>query len=63
MSGIDFSEGSQLDFTQECERARNENLLVIRSRYRLRFGTFAGRLEGLPLADGLGVMEEHDAHW
>jgi hypothetical protein len=63
MDAIEFSDGSLLEFSGECERARNENLLVIRSRYRHRFGTFGGSLEGLPLAEGLGVMEDHDAHW
>jgi hypothetical protein len=63
MSGIEFADGSRLSFAEECERARNENLLLVRSRYRHRFGTFAGTLEGLPLAEGLGVMEEHDAVW
>jgi len=62
-SAIEFSDGSCLDFSGECERERNENLLVIRSRYRHRFGTFSGSLEGLALAEGLGVMEDHDAHW
>ncbi len=63
MAAIEFSDGSRLNFASECERARNENLLVVRSRYRHRFGTFSGSLEGLPLAEGLGVMEDHDAHW
>ena len=43
--------------------ARNENFLLIRSRYRHRFGTFSGSLDGLALAEGFGVMEEHDAVW
>jgi uncharacterized protein DUF2804 len=60
---IEFAAGPPLRFAGECERARSDNLLVFRSRYRLRFGTFSGSLEGLPLADGLGVMEEHDARW
>jgi len=63
LSAVEFADGSRLDFAGECERARNENLLVIRSRYRHRFGTFSGSLEGLPLAEGQGVMESHDAHW
>ena len=63
MSGIEFTGGARLDFAEECERARNENLLVLRSRYRHQFGTFTGSLDGLPLAEGFGVMEEHDAVW
>jgi len=63
MSGIEFADGSRLEFAEECERARNENFLIVRSRYRHRFGTFTGSLDGLPLAEGSGVMEEHDAVW
>ena len=34
------------------------------SRYRQPFGTFAGELPGgLELAEGYGVMEDHDVHW
>ena len=62
-SGIEFAGGAALSFAAECERARNENLLVVSSRYRHCFGSFSGSLEGLPLAEGLGVMEEHDARW
>ena len=50
--------------TQEAIRARNENRLIVRSRYRQPFGTFAGELPGgLAVAEGYGVMEEHDAWW
>lgn len=43
---------------------RDENRLLVRSRYRQPFGTFAGELvPGLTLARGLGVMEDHDVHW
>jgi hypothetical protein len=63
MTGIEFADGSRLAFAEECERARNENLLVLRSRYRHRFGSFSGSLPGLELSGGLGVMEEHEALW
>ncbi len=63
MERIEFADGAALGFAAECERTRDENLLVVRSRYRHRFGSFSGALEGLPLAEGLGVMEEHDARW
>lgn len=63
LDAIRFAGGEELRFAAECERARNENLLVVRSRYRHRFGSFSGSLEGLPLTEGLGVMEEHDAVW
>jgi Domain of unknown function (DUF2804), C-terminal len=58
-----------LRFAPEATRERSERLLVVRSRYRQPFGSFHGTLPGvdgrnsIALADGLGVMEEHDAHW
>jgi hypothetical protein len=53
-----------LRFATEAVRARDENRLLIRSRYRQPFGTFSGELPGgIRLADGYGVMEQHDAHW
>jgi hypothetical protein len=63
MDGIDFSGGSALDFDSESAHARDENLLIVRSRYRHRFGSFSGSLGDIDLAEGLGVMEEHDALW
>ena len=63
LDAIGFADGASLDFQPECERARSDSLLLVRSRYRLRFGSFSGGLEGLPLSDGLGVMEMHDAVW
>ena len=63
LAGISFAGGGRLAFDSEAERARDENLIVFRSRYRHRFGTFAGSLGGIELADGLGVMEEHEARW
>ena len=63
MKEIEFADGALLDFSDECERARSDNLLVFRSRYRLRFGTFSGSLGGVDLAEGFGVMEDHDAVW
>jgi len=62
-AGIEFAGGSRLRFEEECERARNENLLLVRSRYRHRFCRFRGSLDGLDLSDGLGVVEDHDARW
>jgi Domain of unknown function (DUF2804), C-terminal len=53
-----------LRFAEEAVRARSENLLLIRSRYRQPFGTFSGALpDGTALADGYGVMESHDVWW
>ncbi len=63
LGAISFSGGEELRFSSEAERARDENLLFVRSRYRHRFGSFAGSLGGIDLAEGLGVMEEHEAVW
>ena len=53
-----------LRFHEEAVRDRVENLGLIRSRYRQPFGTFTGELApGVQLAEGFGVMEEHDAWW
>jgi hypothetical protein len=63
LESIGFAAGTRLRFAAESERARNDNLLLFRSRYRHRFGTFAGSLDGLELAEGFGVMEHHEAVW
>jgi hypothetical protein len=60
----DLSRVAGLGFTPWSERGENVNLLLVRSRYRQPFGTFAGELpDGTPLREGYGVMEEHDALW
>jgi hypothetical protein len=60
----DLSGAGELRFRAEAVRARNENLLLVRSRYRQPFGTFSGPLPGgLELAEGYGVMEAHEAWW
>ncbi|HKG36047.1 MAG TPA: DUF2804 family protein, partial [Solirubrobacterales bacterium] len=63
LGSIRFSSGTRLAFEPEAERARSDNLVVFRSRYRLLFGRFSGSLDGVELARGLGVMEEHEAVW
>jgi hypothetical protein len=63
LGGVEFAGGERIAFDFEAERARDENLLLFRSRYRHRFGTFAGSLDGIELARGFGVMEEHEARW
>lgn len=60
---IDMSDGERLHFVGESEHTHDDNYLLIRSRYRHRFGSFTGSLGGVELAEGLGVMEEHDALW
>lgn len=64
MAAVRFEDGARLEFSAESERARDDNFLVVRSRYRHRFGSFSGALEGgLELAEGFGVMETHEARW
>jgi len=60
---IRFGEAESLRFSAESEHTRNDDYLLLRSRYRHRFGSFSGSLDGVELAAGLGVMEEHDALW
>ncbi len=62
-AGIDLGGGERLDFETASAHARDENFLLVRSRYRHEFGRFSGSLGGLELAAGLGVMEQHDAVW
>ncbi len=59
----DLSRVDGLRFSSEAVREHNENYGLIRSRYRQPFGTFAGSIGGVTLAEGFGVMEFHDAHW
>jgi hypothetical protein len=63
LEAIEFSGGARLAFEAESERARNDNLLIFRSRYRHRFGTFSGSLDGVELGEAFGVMEQHEAVW
>jgi hypothetical protein len=59
----DLSAVGRLAFTAEATRERHENRLLVRSSYRQPFGTFSGTVDGIVLADGYGVMEEHDVWW
>jgi hypothetical protein len=64
LSAVEFDGAGALQFTSEAVREADENKLLIRSRYRQPFGTFAGTLgPGLSLAEAYGVMEEHDVYW
>jgi hypothetical protein len=60
---IELAEGGSLAFAPESEHTHDDDYLLIRSRYRHRFGAFTGSLGGVELVAGLGVMEEHDALW
>jgi hypothetical protein len=59
----DLSAVGALRFTAEAVRDSRQNLGLVRSAYRQPFGTFSGRIGGLELAHGYGVMEEHDVWW
>ena len=60
----DLSRVGELDFREWSARESHVNLLLLRNRYRQPFGEFSGRLPGgLLLAEGFGVMEEHDVLW
>lgn len=64
LTAVSFEGGEKLEFSSEAERSRSDNFLVVASRYRHRFGTFSGSLEGgIELAEGFGVMEMHEARW
>lgn len=63
LEAVAFADSSQLRFTGEAERRRDDNFLLVRSTYRHRFGTFIGALDGIPLTEGRGVMESHIALW
>jgi hypothetical protein len=64
LSGIRCEDGSELAFGSEAEHSHRQNLLILRSDYRARFGTFSGTLpSGIRLAHGLGVVEHHRALW
>jgi Protein of unknown function (DUF2804) len=53
-----------LRFDAEAVRERVDNAVLVRSRYRQPFGVFSGRLPGgVTLAEGYGVMEQHEAWW
>ncbi|HEV7770329.1 MAG TPA: DUF2804 family protein [Solirubrobacterales bacterium] len=63
VAAVEFPGERLLQFASESERARDDNLLLFRSTYSHRFGSFSGALGELNLAEGLGVMERHDARW
>jgi hypothetical protein len=55
-AGLKFESGG-------AERLRHDNFGLIRSDYVHQFGTFTGTLDGIELARGAGVMEEHKVVW
>lgn len=64
LTEITTADGLALRCAHEAVRERDDNLLVMRSRYTQPFGTFSGNLPGgLRLAEGFGVMERHEVRW
>ena len=64
LTSIRFVDGAELRFDEWVAREDRTNVLFMRNYYRQPFGTFAGELAGgLRLADGYGVMEEHEVWW
>jgi hypothetical protein len=60
----DLSRVGGLHFREWASRESRANLVVVRNSYRQPFGEFSGELPcGLVLAEGYGVMEEHDVRW
>jgi hypothetical protein len=64
LASICFAGGAELRFDTWSTRQDRTNLLLMRSYYRQPFGSFTGELPGgLRLAEGYGVMEEHEVWW
>jgi hypothetical protein len=63
LGAVELDAEERLEFAAEDELAHEQNMAVVRSRYRHLFGRFSGSLAGVELASGLGVMERHEAVW
>jgi hypothetical protein len=64
LAAVAFADGDELRCDEWSAREHSANALVVRSRYRQPFGSFSGTLPGgIELAEGYGVMEDHDVHW
>ena len=64
LSELAFAEGGGLRFTEWSAREEHTDLWIVRSSYRQPFGTFSGQMpQGVRLAEGHGVMEDHDVWW
>jgi Protein of unknown function (DUF2804) len=59
----DLTTVGALRFDAEATRVSHQNLWLVRSSYRQPFGAFVGKIGGIELAHGYGVMEEHDVWW
>jgi hypothetical protein len=63
LDAVAFAGGTRLGFEADAERRADENRLVVKYSYRQPFGRFSGSLDGIELAEGIGVMEHQDALW
>ncbi|MDQ3760014.1 MAG: DUF2804 domain-containing protein [Actinomycetota bacterium] len=64
LEAVAFDDGSRIECAGEADRSRTEKRGPVSYSYRQPFGTFTGTLPGgLQLAEGMGVMESHDARW
>lgn len=64
LSEVSFAEGGALAFDEWAAREERFDLWLVRSTYRQPFGRFTGELPGgVRLAEGYGVMEDHDVLW
>ena len=61
------SPSAKLSFTGLGDRSENLDYRVVQSRFRQRYGTFAGELrlgsETIAVEDWFGLMEDHRARW
>ena len=64
LESIRFATGTNCAFASGPRGTDRTNRLVMRSYYRQPFGTFEGAISGgLTLAEGYGVMEDHEVWW
>jgi hypothetical protein len=57
-------DGVDLRFDEWSRREHSTNALIMSSSYSQPFGAFGGQLaDDLQLAEGYGVMEDHDVRW
>lgn len=52
-----------LRFDGDGERREDLDVLVVRSRFRQRYGTFSGVVAGRRVERAFGLFEDHDARW
>jgi hypothetical protein len=57
-------DGADLRFSEWSRREHSTNALIMSSSYSQPFGAFSGTLPGgIELAEGYGVIEDHDVRW